>query len=113
MAVALRNPTKRPITILVTHEDAPKVQTPVLALSHDRKTGEVGQRRLSMSLPESITLLGGEERRDLPDYLLKDALAAGLVRVQETPNPESGDKAAEAGTAADDERPRERRRKGA
>lgn len=107
MAVALRNPTKRPITIIVSHEDAPKVQTPFVALSHDPKTGEVAQRRMSLSLPESITLLGGEERQDLPDYVLGPAIAAGLERVQPAPAPASE---ADAQGSAED---KPRRRKGA
>lgn len=80
-----RNPTKRPLTIVISHQDAPRTTVAFTDGVHDPQTGEVLDKRLERRLPESITLLGGETR-ELPDYAKKDALAAGLVKVEERPD---------------------------
>lgn len=86
--VLVKNPTKRPITVVVTHADAPKTDVAFQQVLHDPASGDLTDRRIDRRLPESVTLLGGEER-DLPGYVKREALAAGLEIVkQEKPSDE-------------------------
>lgn len=85
--VLVKNPTKRPITVVIAHADAPKTDVAFHQQLHDPKSGDIAERRVDMRLPESVTLLGGEER-DLPGYAKKEALAAGLVAVKQAPLPD-------------------------
>ncbi len=79
--VLVKNPTKRPITVVIAHGDAPKTDVAFHQQLHDAKTGEVATRIVDRRLPQSVTLLGGEER-ELPGYAKREALAAGLQVVK-------------------------------
>jgi hypothetical protein len=98
--VALRNPSKRPVTLVLTHEDAPKVPLEVTQVLHDKRTGEVAHRPVAMRLPDSLTILGGETREGLPDYVRKEALRRGLVVTDDPPPPKEKDEAVHEGAEA-------------
>jgi hypothetical protein len=80
--VLVKNPSKRPITVVLTHPDAPKTDVAFQQPLTDPQTGELsGARQVDLRLPESVTLFGGEER-ELPDYARALARAAGLEVVK-------------------------------
>lgn len=115
--VALRNPTKRPVTVVLANPDAPRSDLVVSQVLLDPRSGETAQRRMQLRVPDSLVLRPGELRTDLPDYVREDALRAGLELVEDAPKePERTAEEQNAEAPADDkprERQRTERRKGA